>query len=378
MRILHLIDSGGLYGAEIMLVSLAAQQREMGLEVVIGSIRRPDLPEKPLERAARLRGLIVEPFTMKPGLNLAGAWRILRYARANGIDVLHSHGYKTNILLGLMPKTLRRLPLVTTLHGWTHTGGWTKMRLNELLDSLALRFVDRIVLVNQGMLDRLDVRRLPQKKTRVINNGIDLLDCDDRSGPSGAADSPEERIRTFCREGTILLSIGRLSVEKGYDYLLDAVAALRTQHHRDVRLLLIGDGYLRDKLRNRVQDLGLGNAVMFTGYLDDARRYIPYADIYVISSLTEGLPMTLLETMASGVPIIATAVGGIPHVVSDREECLLVYPEDSRAISAAVLEVINNPEETEARTRAAQRKVRSGFTVATMTDQYGELYRELV
>ena len=82
--------------------------------------------------------------------------------------------------------------------------------------------------------------------------------------------------------------------------------------------------------------------------------------------------MTLLETMASGVPIIATAVGGIPHVVSDRGECLLVPPAEARAIATAVLEVIINPQETEA--RATQRKVQEGFTVAAMTDQYGELY----
>jgi glycosyltransferase involved in cell wall biosynthesis len=94
--------------------------------------------------------------------------------------------------------------------------------------------------------------------------------------------------------------------------------------------------------------------------------------------LTEDLPMTLLETMASGVPIIATAVGGNPHVVSHRGECLLVPPEEARAIETAVLEVIKNPEETEARARAAQRKVQEGFTDAAMADQYGELYRELI
>jgi glycosyltransferase involved in cell wall biosynthesis len=378
MKILHLIDSGGLYGAEMMLVSLAEQQQRMGAEVVLGSIRAPELPEKPLEREARSRGVAVETFEMKPGLNLAGAWRILRYAWRHKVDLIHSHGYKTNILLGFLPKRVRRAPMVTTLHGWTATGGWTKMRVNELLDSIALRFVDRIVLVNQGMLDREDVQALPQKKIRVINNGIDIppreVAVDSREYPEG---SIEKEVVAFCGKGKVIVSVGRLSVEKGYPNLIQAVAALRNGYGQDVRLLLIGDGRLRTALEEQAEKAGLREFFMITGYLKNARDFMPLADIYAISSLTEGLPITLLEAMDSGIPVLATRVGGIPYVVQHEREALLVSPQDPAAMARAVLTLINNPDRAQTLADNAKAKVSREYSSSGMASRYLALYDEI-
>lgn len=157
MKILHIIDSGGLYGAEIMLLSLAEEQVGQGLEPIIASIGEPGIKEKPLEIEAKKRGLRVKRFRMRPGPNFLGAVEILRFARQEGCELLHSHGYKGNILFGLLPRCMRQIPLIGSLHGYTSTTGFNKMRVYEWLDSLSLRFLDQVVLVNGGYAEAPEI-----------------------------------------------------------------------------------------------------------------------------------------------------------------------------------------------------------------------------
>jgi len=149
LKILHIIDSGGLYGAEIMLLHLIDEQKKLGLKPVLLSIGRKGIAEKPIEIEASKREIEVHKFRMRSGPNIVWAIKILLFAQKNAFDLMHSHGYKGNILFGFMPKPVRKLPLISTLHGWTSTTGFSKMRVYLWLDSLSLRFIDAVVLVNK-------------------------------------------------------------------------------------------------------------------------------------------------------------------------------------------------------------------------------------
>ena len=378
MKILHLIDSGGLYGAEMMLVSLASEQLKIGLYPVIGSIKKPNLPEKPIEQEARSRGIEVHEFHMRPGMNLLGGGRILHYARKGHFDIIHSHGYKTNILLGFLPLWLRDIPIVSTLHGWTSTGGWTKMRINEELDALSLRFVDKIVLVNMGMLDKKKVQSLPPGKICIINNGIEIAKKDDLVLGHNLDETITSTIREFCKKGLVVASIGRLSKEKGFSYLIEAVRVLRQEQDEDVRLLLIGEGRLREKLQQQADECGLKEYFLITGYLQNARNLLGFVDIYDISSLTEGLPITLLEAMVSRTPIVATAVGGIPQVIEDEKDGLLVPSQDAQAIAQAVDKMIHDELLSTSLVEQASVKVNKEYNITIMAEKYSNLYREIL
>ena len=377
MKILHLIDSGGLYGAEMMLVSLATAQEKMGLLPVIGSIRKKGIEEKPLEQEAKRRGLKVQKFEMQPGPNIKGILEILRYAKEHRFDLFHSHGYKTNILLGLMPFFLRGRPIVTTLHGWTSTGSMNKMRLNEELDAFSLHFVDRIVLVNKGMLAKKKVQHLPKNKIRIINNGIEIehsLGADQ----CHLDERKKTELENFCKKRKIIASIGRLSHEKGFEYLIEAVRILRDEKGQDVRLLLIGDGRQRKKLEQQALECGLRDYFYITGYIKNARALLGLIDYYVISSLTEGLPITLLEVMASKTPIVATAVGGIPYVVEDGWEALLVPAKNPGAIADAVHQLFQDQAFAIGLAVRAEMKVRSKYGSSIMAEMYRNLYLEVL
>ena len=374
MKILHVIDSGGLYGAEVMLINLASAQLELGISIVIGSIRKPNSAEKAIETEARLRGIDICEFPMRPGINLAGARRILHYARTEKFDIIHSHGYKSNILLGFVPFWLRRIPIVTTLHGWTSTEKWTKIRVNEELDALSLRCVDKIVLVNRGMLDKKKVQCLPSDKLHIIDNGIEIEEKEKSVSANNYSETTFSEISKFCSKGLVVASIGRLSKEKGFNYLIQAIHLLRHKYDQKVRLMLIGDGKLRQELQEQAEHLGLTDFFLITGYFINAKTLLDFVDVYVISSLTEGLPITLLEAMASKTSIVATRVGGIPYVIENGKEGLLVPPTNAEKLAIAIQTMINEDLLRKNLIENAYAKVINNYNHRKMAKKYSDLY----
>ena len=373
MRILHLIDSGGLYGAEVMLLHLMEAQVQLGLTPILVSMGGRDIPEKSIEAEARERGLSVEPFRMRAGFNIVGALRVLDFARAQQVSVLHTHGYKGNILFGTMPRWLRRFPLVTTVHGWTWTGGVSRMMVYEWLDGLCLRRADAVVVVNEAMTSHPRLRAIRQHRLHTINNGIPQRDLLDQA-PRAMLPQP---ILDFVRQETCIVALGRLSPEKGLDILLRAVAGL-VQEGRDVRLVLLGDGSLRGELQQLAEQLGIGQRVLLPGFFAEASRLLGYFDIFALPSLTEGLPMVVLEAMQAGLPIMASRVGGIPQVL-DHGTCGLLTPAGNvQAVQAGLRDIMENKEKAAKRVRAAKDRVHQLYSSQAMAEKYLTVYQKVL
>ena len=374
IKILHIIDSGGLYGAEIMLLHLAAEQIKQGHQPVIASIGEKHISEKPLEKEARKRGIAVQKFRMTPGPNPFGAMQLLQFARNEKFDLLHSHGYKGNILLGFIPRKIRRLPLLTTVHGWTSVAGLTKMRVYEALDAVALRLVDGVVLVNGAMLANPKIKGVQKRKLHVIPNGIP----NSFSPEHGVSnDNLDPSIVSFCKSKTTIGSIGRLSTEKGYRYLIQALAALVAEGV-DCQLVIIGEGYERPRLERLISDLKLHGRVLMPGYREQAGQYIPHFSVFVMSSLTEGLPITLLEAMQSKVPVLATNVGGIPEVLENGRAGLLVQPRDVNGLATAMKQMNDAPALAEHLVSNAYERISTEYHSINMAEQYLQMYSQLV
>jgi len=370
MKILHLIDSGGLYGAEVMLLNLATEQVRQGLKPVIASIGELRVGEKPLEAEARRLGLRVEEFRMRPGPNWMGGAQVLRFARNQGVKLLHSHGYKCNILFGLLPKAIRRLPLVSTVHGWTSSERWNRMKIYEELDAFSLRFIDRVVLVNEGMRAHTRLQNSPGQKAQVVNNGLPELALE------GQAHQLDPAVVRFCEGGTTFGAIGRLSPEKGFDVLLEAFALCK-QKLPQARLLILGDGKERDRLEGQVKGLNLCNSVLMPGYRAQAFAYLSLLQGFVLSSHTEGLPIVLLEAMRAGVPVVGTRVGGIPAVLGEGEAGLLVAPSDSKALGEALERLVDPTAGCWRLATKAKERVRENYSSQAMARGYLKIYQSL-
>jgi len=370
VKVLHIIDSGGLYGAEIMLLGLMEEQLRQGHHPVLASIGDLEIAVKPIEAEAKRRGLPVKSFRMRPGPNIVGAYEVLRFAWQEKTDILHSHGYKGNILFGFLPRWLRRMPMVATVHGWTWTGGVSRMVVYEWLDAVALTHLDRVVLVNEAMKGhyRLSGRRLP---ISVVENGIsfDVINKD-----TSDRQILNSEIVRFCEGGYTLGAVGRLSREKGFDLLLEAFAGL-VKEGRDIRLCILGEGGLRGELEQMIADLGISQRVLMPGFVDDARKYIAFFKLFAISSLTEGLPMVLLEAMLAGVPIVASGVGGIPYALDNGLAGLVIDPGSSEALKVGVLKVFDDQKKERQRVQVARERVADRFSSKAMAEKYLDIYK---
>lgn len=364
MNILHVIDSAGLYGAEEVLLNLCQDQQKLGLFPVIASIRKKDEHDMPLEEEAHRRGLEILTFRMFDGPNFLGALKILRYVRSNGIDILHSHGYKADILFGFLPRKIRGVPTVSTLHGWTSTVRFSKMAFYEYLDSVSLSNLDAVCLVNRKMFDHPRLRSL-RDRLHVIPNGVPSLDA---TGPV-----PDDYINHFCSEGFIVCSVGRLSREKGYDQLIRAFSSF-SHCVEDARLLIIGEGPDRSKLESLIRERELVTKTLLPGYRPQAWRYLGSCGVFVLSSLTEGLPMTLLEAMRARVPVICTSVGGIPEVLKDSVNGLLVCPGDINGLEDAMLKVYSDEHLARNLAESASDTIANHYSSTAVAQKYVEIY----
>jgi glycosyltransferase involved in cell wall biosynthesis len=363
MRIVHLIHSEGVYGAESILMYLAREQQRGGHQPVIGSIRDPDTPQTQFEAVARARGLEVVAIRIAPRPTPGVMSALLRVVRSLAPDVVHSHGYKANILLGPLPRS-RRGPMLATLHGWTNTGRLSRMWLYERLDSLALRRLDAVVAVSRQMLSTRALRGVAAARRRVIENGIPPLA--ERHEALARLPALPPALVEFMRRRPTLVAIGRLSTEKGFTLLLSALREATPHGGTPPQLLILGEGPLRAQLSEQLEATGLAKRVLLGGFIEGAERVLEHAAGFVMSSLTEGMPLVLLEAIQHRVPILATAVGAIPEMLDSGRCGKLVPPGDVDALARGLSELaagaVSAPDEALAQRYSSLRMAEEYFS----------------
>lgn len=374
MKVLHLIDSAGLYGAERVLLALCEAQRAAGSEVVIGSIREPHESGRPLDAAARAAGIPLQSLPMKAGFSMDGMRSLVRYAREARVDVIHSHGYKSNILLALARTFECTPPIVSTVHGWTaRAGGFSKLHLYEWLDRRLLRRLDALVFVSRAMLRHPAVSPALAARATVIHNGL--------AGGSAPAEHRErtpleQNVIAFCERRFTIGAIGRLSIEKGFDVLIRALGALRASG-LDVQVALLGEGPERGALESLARELGVQDRLLLAGYVPDAFRMLPFFQVCALTSHTEGLPMVVLEAANAGIPQVATDVGGVTEVLENDVSGLVTPPNAVEAIAAALARLHQSPELAQRLAQAASKTVKEQFSVESMRAGYDALYERI-
>ena len=362
MNIAHLIDSGGLYGAEQVLLTLCKQQQQQGLNPLIVSCGLPGEAEKPLEQAARAQSIPVLVWRMKAGINLAGMRQLHAVLVEQKIQLLHSHGYKFNILLALLGRRKAGMPLLSTVHGYVKAKFPHKMWLYELLDRIALGRFDKIILVSDQMR-QLNAFSGNSSRIGVISNGI------------AAENSMPSPVQV---DGLLeLVAVGRLSPEKGFGYLISALAELN-RAHPTCRLTLMGAGGLDAQLKLQAEQLGQSGFIRFAGFVSNAQAQFHQYHMVVMPSLTEGIPVTLLEAMRNKTPIMASSVGGIPQVLG-ADNPLLITPASVDSIVSKcrdwLQKTIAEREQLIARNYA---RYMQNYTAEAMAASYLAIYQSLI
>ncbi|WP_375177143.1 glycosyltransferase [Marinobacter mobilis] len=373
MKVLHLIDSGGLYGAEKMLLALVQQQLKQGLSPLILSAGGPGIDEKPLEAEARRLGVPLTPWRMRPGFNLSGAREIWRWARDNGFELLHSHGYKFNVLMGLWPRTLRGLPLITTLHGYVKAPRYTKAWLYEWIDRMILPQMQQVIVVSETMKQQIPQVLARSGKLSVIVNGLNM----ERVIAHSQNPVDESLEAFFAAHNPMVLGVGRLSREKGFDRLVRAFPGI-LKAWPSAGLLIVGEGGQRQTLEELIHTLGLEGRVLLPGYVNNVAASMAKAGVLCMPSHTEGLPITLLEAMSVGIPIVAASVGEIPDVLGHGRGGTVLDDLSEPSLSNALLAAMEGHAVGTEVIAWAKDQVADRYSDNAMADNYLRVYQKVV
>jgi glycosyltransferase involved in cell wall biosynthesis len=300
-------------------------------------------------------------------------WRVLpqllNICRRERVRIWHGHDYKSN-LLGLVLRRFWPMRLVTTVHGWVrHT---RRTPLYYWIDRLCLPYYERVICVSEDLQQRCLECGVPPERCVLIENAIDTIEFSRRLPIA------EAKQRLGISPGRFVIgAIGRLSAEKGFDVLIRSVARLLKQG-LDADLLLIGDGEQQPQLQALIAELGVGDRVRLLGFRADTIELYQAMDLFALSSYREGLPNVLLEAMALEVPVIATRIAGIPRLIRDGENGLLVEPGQSESLAHAINRLCGDAALRTRLRQAGRRTIETNYSFEVRMQKIRILYDNLL
>lgn len=365
MRILQVLSGNAFHGAEAMTAELIRQLHRLGVSVDIAVFDNAAPGNAEVFDAVGTAAAATFHIPCAGQLDLTALRELNRIVADRHISIIHSHKYKTNFY-GALTRAIKPVKLLSTYHNWLYQT--PALRLYAAVDKRLARFSDLCVAVSKPVADELR-RHVSAPKVLQIDNGIDT----DVYRPSaGRADA--KSVLGLSPERALIGFVGRLSAEKGLPCLIEALAGLAT---RNFDAIIVGDGELRSDLEMQVSALGLAGRVTFLGARRDVHRIYQAIDIFVLPSTEEAFPMVLLEAMASGCAVIATAVGEVERIVEIGESGLIVAPTKPEAICQAIDCLLLDARMRQRLGQAARERVITSFSSRSMATAYLRSYERL-
>lgn len=345
--VLHVLAPMREGGLERVVTMLARRQIDGGVHVAV-VLEPHDVHDHPFVERLRMSGVPVTVIAV--GARSYGSeYRALSHLISRlAPRIVHTHGYRADIIAGAAARR-SRASHVSTVHGFTAGAGGFRNRFYEMLQRFSLRKSRAVMAVSAPLVARLVGAGIARSRIHLVVNGF---------VPDGATLARgEARARLGIPPGEKTIGwIGRLSTEKGADVMLDALAMTDPWW----KLSILGEGPELGSLRARADRLGIAGRVKWHGSVGGAGALLTAFDAFVLSSRTEGTPIALFEAMHAGVPVIATAVGGVPDVITGNQ-AILVSPERPELIAAALAELTRDPRGATRRAELARERLGNEF-----------------
>jgi len=362
IKVLHIIPNFGTGGAERFVVDLLENTDRKKFDVAAVSLYGET--GTILEKEIRSKNLKVYYLDKHRGLDLSMIPKLYRLIKHCRPDVVHSHRYV--LRYALWPSIFCNVPVrVHTFHSIAQKEvDW----VGKLIHKIAFTFGGVVpVSISEEVADSVRLVYGAKLQSPVIFNGVDTK----RFACSNCKKEKQEGGEI------ILLHVGRFSPSKNHKLLIEAFSYALNQNP-NLRLWLVGDGELRPSIEEMVQKLGLGDRIRFLGIRSDVHKLLEQADVFVLSSDWEGMPLSILEAMAAGKPVVATSVGGVPELVENGLTGLLVPPDDANALAEALLLLAKEPELRQVMGQNGQKKAIDCFDISRTAREYEALYCRLL
>jgi glycosyltransferase involved in cell wall biosynthesis len=364
LHVIHAVLSLDVGGLERIVLDLVREGACLGQRVTVVCVEKLGT----LAPAAEALGAQVLSSGKPPGLHPGTIGKLVSIFREIRPDVIHSHQVGALVYAGPAAKAVG-CPVVHTEHGKHYANRFR----SRLLGRLAGRFTSRFFGVSGDIATEVETCRIvPRRKIGVVANGIDTARFgrrDDREATRSIFGIPSDAF--------LIGTVGRISEVKRQDRLIRAFATI-SELNPSAHLLLVGDGPLIDEMRRLAVELGVGARVHFAGYQTEPEKFLGAMDVFGLTSRSEGMPLAILESWASCVPVVASRVGGVPEMISDGKTGLLFDPEDQEALVAAISGLIADAELGRRISAAGLLQVREKYDVRVMAANYDRHYREVV
>ena len=380
VRVIARLNVGGP-ALHVSYLSRDLQARGYETTLVAGDVTRGEesmafVAEQAGVRVQQLPGLVRELSPVRDAIAAVKLAKVIRRVRPR---IVHTHTAKAGavgraaaLLAGLRPRPV----VVHTFHGHVLSGyfGPLGTRMFRLIETTLAKSTDTLVAVSPEVRDDLvAIGVAPASKFAVVRLGIELEHRVDFDG-----DRAEERRRLGIEPGRFVVGwFGRMTAVKRTGDLLSALAALR-ERGVDALLLLVGGGDDQLRLEQQARDLGLARDCLFVGYQESIARWYAICDVVVLASANEGTPVTIIEALAAGRPVVATNVGGVPDVVEDGVSGYLVPPRDADAMAERLAALAEDPDLRERLGSAGRQRVLRRYAVSRLVDDVDTLYRALL
>jgi len=366
-KILQLRSSFGFFGAENVIAELAKELACSEYIPVIGVFNNKKNPPLELADFALKNNIEFQIFDCRVAVDLKTILSIRNFIKEKNITIVQTHGDIANIYV-LLATLFKKIPLIATCHPWIKTSA--KIKIYTIIDKLLLNRFNKIIAISAEVKREILDMGIPSEKVLLIDNGIDIGRFEKRF-------DREKTRRQFGipAQGKVICTVGRLSLEKGHATLIEAASKV-IKNYPLAYFVIAGDGVLKNDLINESKKLGIGDHFIFTGMVDDIPALLSVSDIFVLPSLTEGLPMALLEAMAAKIPVIASRVGSIPEILTHNESGLLVPPANSQELEKSILALLNNRQKAGEMAENGYRTIVNRYSSKIMARKYLDIYAE--
>jgi glycosyltransferase involved in cell wall biosynthesis len=368
-RVLHLRTVCGRGGGPEKTLLNSPRFLQGHYDLRLAYIRPADDSDYDMAARARRLGVDLVDIPERHGFDPRTLVRLAREIRTFRPDILHAHDYKTNVLAVLLGR-LFGVRTLTTLHGYVSRGG--RLETYYRIDRWALRRLDHVIAVSDDLFQMLIDLGVPPARRSLVPNAIDAQQYARRRA-AGAARACLGLDPALPLVG----AVGRLAAEKGFDLLIRAFDRLLAEG-RDAALVIAGEGEDRGRLEGLIARLGRGDRIRLLGYTADVCGLYEALNVFALSSLREGLPNVILEAMALEVPVIATRVAGIPNLIEDGVNGLLVTPGSVEELTAALRRLLDEADLRRCLARAGRQAVETRHGFARRMEHVRSIYDRLL
>jgi glycosyltransferase involved in cell wall biosynthesis len=368
LNILQFICPTGFYGAERWILALAKNLDATEIKCDLAVTVEPNIKELEISKHYKKLGKDVHQIPMSGRFDVTVVSKLCKLIKDRNIDIIHTHGYKSDIL-GLIAARFTGIKALATPHGFENSDDW-KLKTYIGLGNQFLRWFDSVVPLSKQLCKDLEKIGVAQKKVTYIQNGVDL---DEVEKQRSQKDTPTSREKTNKRIGFL----GQMISRKNIFDLLDIFDELKTEH-QNIELVFLGDGDQRPELEIYANKLSSSASIKFLGFRNDRLEWLQSFDIFVMTSTLEGIPRCLMETMAMRVPVAAYDIPGIDQLITNNQTGLLAPLGDKQQLKKHWQNILFDEDLSAKLTENAYNFVYENFSGQRMAREYSVLFQKLL